>query len=179
MTNAQPTIERNLDGYDNPPIPWQRVQEVLASDITQVPGSGGPDRYTPWLATVDPDGKPHVMPVGMLFLGGNMYFSASRASRKARNIERDPRCTVTVATQPFDLVLEGTAALVTDADELAGAAGAFAAGGWEPVVEDGALTAPYSAPSAGPPPWHVYRITPRTVFALATAEPYGAMRFDL
>jgi len=32
---------------------------------------------------------------------------------------------------------------------------------------------------SGPPPWHVYRITPVTVFAFGTAEPYGAARFDL
>jgi hypothetical protein len=36
-----------------------------------------------------------------------------------------------------------------------------------------------SAPSAGPPPWNVYRVVPATVFALGTEEPYGATRFDL
>jgi hypothetical protein len=41
------------------------------------------------------------------------------------------------------------------------------------------LTAEYSAPSAGPPPWHVYKIAPSTVFAFGTAEPYGATRFDI
>jgi hypothetical protein len=35
----------------------------------------------------------------------------------------------------------------------------------------------FSAPAAGPPPWHVYEVTPKTVFALGTAEPFGAMRF--
>jgi len=44
-------------------------------------------------------------------------------------------------------------------------------------VRDGALYAEFSAPSAGPPPWHVYEVTPTTVFALGTAEPYGATRF--
>jgi hypothetical protein len=39
--------------------------------------------------------------------------------------------------------------------------------------------AEFSAPAAGPPPWHVYRLVPSTVFALGTAEPYGATRFDL
>ena len=179
MTDRHPSAERNLDGYDAPPIPWARVQEVLDVDITQAPGTGGPDRHTTWLATTSPDGRPHVVPVGVLFVDGNLYFSASRASRKARNLERDPRCVVTVATHPFDLVFEGTAALVTDEAELTRARDAFAAGGWEATVQDGALTAPYSAPSAGPPPWHVFRITPGTVFALGTAEPYGAMRFDL
>ena len=41
------------------------------------------------------------------------------------------------------------------------------------------MTAEYSAPSAGPPPWHVYKITPSTVFAFGTAEPDGATRFDI
>ncbi|MFB8230940.1 hypothetical protein [Cellulosimicrobium sp. NPDC055967] len=42
-----------------------------------------------------------------------------------------------------------------------------------------ALTAEFSAPSAGPPPWAVYRLVPERVFAFGTAEPYGATRFDL
>jgi hypothetical protein len=29
----------------------------------------------------------------------------------------------------------------------------------------------------GPPPWHLYEVTPATVFALGTAEPYGATRW--
>ena len=40
-----------------------------------------------------------------------------------------------------------------------------------------AFTAPYSAPSAGPPPWYLYRLTFDTVFGVATAEPYGATRW--
>ena len=35
-----------------------------------------------------------------------------------------------------------------------------------------ALTAPYSAPSAGPPPWHLYRVTPTK--ALLVRDPGGA-----
>jgi len=40
-----------------------------------------------------------------------------------------------------------------------------------------ALTAPYSAPSAGPAPWHLYRLRFHTVYGVATAEPYGATRW--
>ena len=54
----------------------------------------------------------------------------------------------------------------------------FGAGEWEPEVRDGAFVAEYSAPSAGPPPWYVYRIDSNRVYALGTAEPYGATRFD-
>ncbi len=44
-------------------------------------------------------------------------------------------------------------------------------------MRDGALYAEFSAPSAGPPPWDVDEVTPATVFALGTAEPYGATRW--
>jgi hypothetical protein len=84
-----------------------------------------------------------------------------------------------VATHPFDLVIEGSAARVTGADELRSVADEYNREGWPAQVERDALTAEYSAPSAGPPPWHVYKITPSTVFAFGTAEPYGATRFDI
>jgi hypothetical protein len=44
-------------------------------------------------------------------------------------------------------------------------------------VSDGALTAEYSAPSAGPPPWNLYTVTPTTAFGVASAEPWGATRW--
>jgi hypothetical protein len=99
------TQQRNLDGYGTPPIAWEKVHDILASDITQAPDTGGPNRHTAWLTTINPNGMPHATP--------------------------------------------------------------------------DAVTAEYSAPSAGPPPWYVYRVTPVTVFAFGTAEPYGATRFEV
>ena len=46
--------------------------------------------------------------------------------------------------------------------------------GWPAKVDGGALTAEYSAPSAGPPPWHVYRVVPRKATAVGTVEPGAA-----
>ena len=62
---------------------------------------------------------------------------------------------------------------------IAAMAERWAAGGWPCRVEETgrALTAEYSAPSAGPPPWFVYRITPRSATALSTLEPGGATRW--
>lgn len=179
MPDGQPTSARNLDGYGAPPIEWDRVRAVLDGEIPQAPGTGGPERHTTWLATIDPDGRPHVVPVGAIGLGGTWCFTSGAGTRKARNLARDPRCTITVATHPFDLVVEGTAERVTDPAALRAAAEAYAAGGWPASVEGDALTAEFSAPAAGPPPWGLYRLVPTTVFALGTAEPYGAMRFDL
>jgi hypothetical protein len=44
-------------------------------------------------------------------------------------------------------------------------------------VSGDAFTAPYSAPSAGPPPWFLYEVVPITAFGVATTEPGGAMRW--
>ena len=171
--------QRNLDGYGAPAIQWARVKAVLDSQLTQAPGTGGPQRHTAWLTTINPGGSPHVRPVGVVESGGSWYFTSGPAARKSRNLDRDPRCVVSVATEPFDLVIEGAAQRVTDRGELASVAEAFARSGWPAEVADDALTADYSAPSAGPAPWYAYRLRPSTVFAFGTSEPFGATKFQL
>src|SRR5262245_49633039 len=109
---------KNLDGYGTPAIPWEKVRDTLASDITQAPDEGGPNRHPTWLTTINPDGTPHVTPVGCIQLDGVWYFTSGPGTRKSRNIAADPRCVVSVATHPFDLVIEGTAERVTDAGQL-------------------------------------------------------------
>ncbi len=179
MPQNDPIATRNLDGYGAPIIDWSRVAPILAGELPQGPDTGGPNRHTHWLTTTNPDGTPHVMPLGALGIDGALYFSSGPGTRKSRNIERDPRCVMSVATHPFDVVVEGVAERVTDRAELQRVAETYADGGWPASVEGDALTAEYSAPAAGPPPWYVYKVVPATVFALGTAEPYGATRFDL
>ena len=82
--------QRNLDGYGTPPIDWARVEAVLDSRLTQAPGTGGPQRHTVWLTTIDPDGRPHVRPVGVVQHDGSWYFTSGPATRKSRNLARDP-----------------------------------------------------------------------------------------
>jgi len=173
-----PTSRRNLDGYGAPTIDWSRVQAVLDEGVTQAPDTGGPNRHTPWLATVNPDGRPHVMPVGVVRSDGAFYFTSGPGTRKAKNIAENPEVTLTMATHPFDLVIEGTATKVTDEAKVERIAAAFGAEGWAPTVRDGGLYHEFSAPSAGPPPWYVYELIPTRVYALGTSEPYGATRFD-
>jgi Pyridoxamine 5'-phosphate oxidase len=174
MAHHEPTSARNLDRYGVPPIEWSRVRQELEAIAPHEPG-----RPTHWLTTTNPDGSPHVMPLGVISIAGTWYFTSGPGTRKSRNISRDPRCVVTLATRPFDLVVEGTADRVLDVAELRTVAEAYAAQGWPASATDDGVTAEYSAPSAGPPPWYVYRLAPSTVYALGTAEPYGATRFDL
>jgi hypothetical protein len=76
-------------------------------------------------------------------------------------------------------VTEGEAAVVTDPATVARLAARWAAGGWpaRPDETGAALTADFSAPSAGPPPWQVYRLTPHTATAVGTVDPGGATRW--
>lgn len=165
--------------YDAPPMSWDAVRARLDAGLEQAPGSSGPDRHTCWLTSLNPDGSPHVTGVGAVWHDGRFWFETGRRTRKGRNLDRDPRCALAVATRQFDLVLEGSAAVVTDPAVVAALATVWADEGWPVEVDESgtALTAPYSAQSAGPPPWHVYRIDPRSAYALQTEEPYGATRW--
>jgi len=75
--------------------------------------------------------------------------------------------------------VEGTACQVTDPPVVAAMAARWAAEGWPACVDDTgrAITADFSAPSAGPPPWFVYRLSVHTATALETVAPGGATRW--
>lgn len=162
---------KNLDIYGHEPIPWSRVVGQL---------DAGDKHLTYWLATAGPDGRPHVAGVGALWSDGKVYVVSGPATRKSRNMMANPYCVLSVCLHDIDLVVEGTAVRVTDPATLDRIAKLYAAGGWPAEARDGAFVAPYSAPSAGPPPWHVYEVTPISATGVATAEPHGATqwRFD-
>jgi PPOX class probable F420-dependent enzyme len=171
---------KNLaDLYELPLVDWANVDARLNRGMTQAPGTGGPDRHTCWLATINADGSPHVTGIGGNWRDGAFWFVTGPRSRKARNLARDPRCTVSVATDEFDVVVEGEAAQVTDPATVATMAKLAADDGWPARVDESgvAITADYSAPSAGPPPWYVNRINPRAATALQITEPGGATRW--
>ena len=115
----------------------------------------------------------------MLWEDGAFWFVTGEGSRKGRNLARDPRCALSLTTTEFDLTVEGEAGKVTDPALVRTMAELYAADGWPAKVDESgrALTAEFSAPSAGPPPWYVYRLAPRVATALGTVEPGGATRW--
>ncbi len=171
---------RNLaELYDLAPLDWSGVAAALDAGFPQAPGSGGPDRHTCWLVTIDPDRRPHVNGVGALWVDGALWFETGERTRKARNLARDPRCSLAVALAGYDLVVEGEAARVADPPMVARLAERWRNEGWPCEVDESgsALTAPFSAPSAGPSPWFVYRLTVQGATSVATKEPGGATRW--
>jgi hypothetical protein len=115
--------------------------------------------------------------VGAQWVEGRLYFVSGAGTRKSRNLATNPNCSVSIALPDLDLIIEGTAARVTDEATLARIAERYVSVGWPATVSDGALTAPYSASSAGPPPWDLYVVRPVTAFGVATAAPNGATRW--
>lgn len=168
---TEPISTRNLDRYGNAELPWSRPRNILAGE-TPTPN------VTFFVATVRPDGRPHSAGVGGAWVDDALYFTSGPAALKSRNLAMNPACSISARLPGMDLVLEGEARRVTDAPTLERVASVYRAGGWPATVEGDALTAPFSAPSAGPAPWHLYRLALRTAVGVAGAEPYGATRWD-
>jgi Pyridoxamine 5'-phosphate oxidase len=160
-----------------PPVEWAGVAEKLQARAA--PAADGVNAHTTWLATVNEDGSPHVTAVGAMWLDGTFWFQTGAGTRKRRNVERDPRCSVAVSIRDADVVVEGDAARVTDPDAVARIAKAWADNGWpvEPDESGSGITAPFNAPTQGPPPWNVYRIEPRSATVVSSQEPGGLTRF--
>ena len=170
MSERTPTEVKNLDRYGNEALPWSRPRDILAV------GSQGME-ITFFLGTVGPDGLPHAAGIGPVWYDGDLYLTSSPAARKARNIESNPACTISVRLSTIDLVFEGEAHRVTDEGTLRAVVAVYNAGGWPVTVAADAFTAPFNAPSAGAPPYYVYRFRFHTVYGVATVEPYGATRW--
>jgi PPOX class probable F420-dependent enzyme len=145
-----------MPGYGVPEVPdgmlpWSFAEERLATS------------HDYWLATTRPDGRPHVMPVWGAWTGGRLWFSTDQASRKARNLLADPRCTVTTDNALEPVVLDGVAEPVTRRDAISAFADVLSrkyADEWLPEV----YTVDFFDGSVGG--GATYRVTPTSVFAL-------------
>jgi hypothetical protein len=171
MTDREPTRTKNLVGYGNPALPWSRAAEQLRA--------GALRSYPAFLGTVRPDGRPHAARVGAIWVDGDLYFVSHETSRKGRNLAANPAAVISVGLDGIDLSFEGEATRVTDPALLAKVTERYRAdNGWPAEPSGDRVTAPYNAPAAGPAPWNLYRLVFHTVFGGATAEPYGATRWD-
>ena len=152
MTTPDPISTTNLDQYGDTAIAWSAVAERL-----DTVADAGRDVFTV-LGTVRPDGRPHAAPIGSLWIDGAWYVVTGAGTQKGRNLAHDPGCTLTARLDGIDVVFDGRADRVTDRAELERVAEVYRGVGWPAEVADDAFTAPFTAPSGGPPPWNLYRI---------------------
>jgi hypothetical protein len=168
----------NLGAVDGlPPVDWASIVEKL--DAGSPPAPDAHNARTTWLSTVNEDGSAHVTAVGALWLDGSFWFQTGSGTRKCRNVARDPRCSIAVSIRDADVVAEGEAARETDLATLTRIAKAWADQGWPAELDKTGvgITAPFNAPSQGPPPWNVYRIMLQSVTVTLSIDPGGLTRF--
>jgi hypothetical protein len=169
MTAREPSAVKNLDPASEA-LPWSRARDALDQGLRSTD-------VTTFLATTDPDGRSHSAGVGAAFHDGDLYFQSSPKARKARNVAANRACSMGARLPGIDVVVEGEAERVVDRPTLEAVVRVWNEGGWPAVVEGNAINAPFNAPSAGPPPWYVYRLRPRQVYGVASEEPFGATRW--
>ena len=175
MPEREPIRVVNLDTYGNEPMPWSRAHAAL--DI-QTNSDSEPGQRTTFLNTTRPDGRPHSAAVGALWYDGDFYFTSGPETRKSKNLAINPAGTIAAGLDGIDLVLEGAVERTTDSATFYTLARIYRGGGWPVEVAGDAFTAEFSAPSAGPPPWNLYRFRVNRVFGVPTREPWGATRWD-
>ncbi|MDT7551724.1 MAG: hypothetical protein QOI16_260 [Pseudonocardiales bacterium] len=109
--------------YGNASVPapaWEDVERLLA------------DAQLYWIITVRRDGRPHAVPLVGVWHDGAFFFCTGTQEQKHLNLEANAHVAVTTGSTGAggwgtgkDVVIEGTAVRVTDADALQALAAAW------------------------------------------------------
>ena len=170
MTQVRaPEHEHPLVGDESATTSWDVPRGRLAN-----PEKG----RTNWLATVRPDGQPHLMPVIAFWIEDAFHFVAGEGTRKARNLAEDGRCVIgtgSTTLPSLDVIVEGRAEPLTDEDTVRRVTEFLNKSGW-PLEARGAEVYGPNAPTAGPPPYRIYKLIPSKAFGLPGT--LGMEQFD-
>jgi Pyridoxamine 5'-phosphate oxidase len=84
-------------GYGTPKAPraWDDVRDQLSNAT----------RY--WLATVRPDGRPHVLPLDGIWLDDRWFFGGSPETVKQRNLQSNPHAVLHLEDAQRTVIVEG------------------------------------------------------------------------
>ena len=127
-----------------------------------------------WLATVRPDGRPHVTPLLAIWMDGALYFCTGPDERKAKNLAHNAHCVITTGCnllEGLDVVVEGEAVQVRDEATLQSLAALYASKyGWRYQVRDGAF---YGEGGRA----LVYEVAPATAFGFGKGESSSQTRW--
>jgi nitroimidazol reductase NimA-like FMN-containing flavoprotein (pyridoxamine 5'-phosphate oxidase superfamily) len=164
-----PEREESLRDDEQKTTPWTVARERIANRE---------EGQANWLATVRPDGRPHLMPLIAVWIDGAFHFLAGEGTRKARNLAADSHCVIGMSSfelPSIDIVVEGHAEPLDDADDVRRAAETFKKNGWPLEVRGVEVFGP-NAPTAGPPPYRIFRMIPSKAFVLPGQ--YGMDKFE-
>lgn len=65
-----------------------------------------------WMATVRPNGSPHLVPIWFVVVDEKWYFATDPNSVKARNLQHNPAIAISLEDGTNPLVIEGEAKIV-------------------------------------------------------------------
>ena len=117
-----------------------------------------------WIGTADEDGRPRVIPVWGVWIDDSVVFGTNVRSRKAQNLDRDPRVVVHLESGDEAVILEGDVDRIEATEEIADAFSAKYDWRPDPGADDSTR-------------W--YRLRPKLAQAwLETDYPKTATRFD-
>lgn len=120
-----------------------------------------------WLATVRPDGRPHVMPILAAWSGPALFFCSKDSARKSRNLADNDHCVIAFEADDLHLIVEGRARRVGDEATLQRVSEAFKTTyHWDTVVAGDKLDSEVGAPTSSGPPFDVFEVTPTKAFGL-------------
>jgi hypothetical protein len=82
-----------------------------------------------WLTTIRPEGRPHVTPLIAVWLDDAVFFCTGEAEQKARNLAKNPRCSLITGSNELgtglDIVIEAEATRERDHARLERVADAY------------------------------------------------------
>jgi hypothetical protein len=154
------------------PIDWEEAVRLFAGERSY------------WVATTGDEGRPHLRPVLAVYIDERIYSTTSPPARTGRNLTRRPSAALSARAPAIDIVIEGRVTWIDDRQRLQRVGDAYRDKyGWPvTVTDDSAFDTPYGAPTAGPPPYRVYELTPTVAYAFGTgnslAERSTRYRFD-
>lgn len=158
MAGVKPVTEETIRSTDTNAVPWEEVTALLA------------EAGTFWLATTREEGHAHVRPILAVWADDALHFATGTSARKSSNLEHSSLCAISTCVTGLDLVIEGHARRVTDETRLRHVADVYQSTyQWSVDILNGAFCAE-GAPTAGPPPFHVFEVVPTTVFGFGTDE---------
>lgn len=94
---SRPTFPEGygIPDSDDAMLTWDRVRPRLEESL----------HY--WLASVRADGRPHVVPRWGVWIDDKLYYDGSPSTVHARNLDRNPACTLNLEDGRESVILEG------------------------------------------------------------------------
>jgi general stress protein 26 len=167
------TVHPDYGDASAPAPPWNDIDQRLT------------DAQLYWMVTVRRDGRPHAVPLCGVWSEGRFVFCTGDQEQKARNLESNPRVTVTAGplgaegwSAGKDIAVEGVVERITDDDELHRLADLWLDkydGDWRFDVRDGRFVQVVEDGEGGHDGAMVFRVAPTKV--LVFGDDHGQTRY--